>query len=472
MTNVLLATSNGTGMGHLTRQAAIGLKLAGEHQPVLFSLSIGLPQATSLGLRGEYTPSYDRPWIAPRAWNSYLRDRLVAIVEETNSKVVLFDGVAPYPGIGHASSIKRDVAFVWLRRGMWRKGTGRKQLRRAHYFETAIEPGDLAGDADKGPTTDMINVTRIAPISLVEVLEPLSRDDARLALGLPEDREIALITLGSGLLGDVAGPGTAALETILESSDVHVAVTRSAVAQQEVPAVVADRLTVIRDVYPLVPYLSAFDLAISSAGYNAVHELIPAAIPTLFVANSSTRTDDQVTRSRRLAELGLALSAVDTDQAAIATETVRLLDRAVRAELAGRAAATRAEMRGATQAARFIVELAAVFTRRRPPLSVAISEQTQKVKDLVKDVLGEERTNAIKGLLGREPSSIGDRMRVRLVDNPTESTGGVIPLLITSDVTADLLRGPIPVEHILPAASDAYGDRRLEMIRTYYDVVD
>jgi len=315
-------------------------------------------------------------------------------------------------------------------------------------------------------------VTRIAPISLVEVLEPLSRDDARLALGLPEDREIALITLGSGLLGDVAGPGTAALETILESSDVHVAVTRSAVAQQEVPAVVADRLTVIRDVYPLVPYLSAFDLAISSAGYNAVHELIPAAIPTLFVANSSTRTDDQVTRSRRLAELGLALSAVDTDQAAIATETVRLLDRAVRAELAGRAAATRAEMRGATQAARFIVELAAVFTRRRPPLSVAISEQTQKVKDLVKDVLGEERTNAIKGLLGREPSSIGDRMRVRLVDNPTESTGGVIPLLITSDVTADLLRGPIPVEHILPAASDAYGDRRLEMIRTYYDVVD
>ncbi len=104
MTSVLLVTSNGTGMGHLTRQAAIGLSLGSEDHPTLFSLSVGLPLALGLGLRGEYAPSYDKPWIAGREWHGYLRDRLIAIVEEIGAEVVLFDGVAVYPGIAMASA--------------------------------------------------------------------------------------------------------------------------------------------------------------------------------------------------------------------------------------------------------------------------------------------------------------------------------------------------------------------------------
>ena len=76
MTNILLATSNGTGMGHLTRQAAVALALSKENNATLFSLSLGLPLATGLGIRGEYCPSYDRPWIATSDWHAYLRDRL------------------------------------------------------------------------------------------------------------------------------------------------------------------------------------------------------------------------------------------------------------------------------------------------------------------------------------------------------------------------------------------------------------
>ncbi|HEY6628394.1 MAG TPA: UDP-N-acetylglucosamine--LPS N-acetylglucosamine transferase, partial [Acidimicrobiia bacterium] len=97
MTKVVLATSNGTGMGHLTRQAAIALAIGSEHSPTLFSLSVGLPLATGLGINGEYCPSYDQPWVAGRAWHGYLRDRLVAFVEETEAKALLFDGVAVYP---------------------------------------------------------------------------------------------------------------------------------------------------------------------------------------------------------------------------------------------------------------------------------------------------------------------------------------------------------------------------------------
>ena len=472
MTNVLLATSNGTGMGHLTRQAAVGLALVDDHHPTLFSLSIGLPLAMGLGLNGEYSPSYDRPWIASKAWNGYLRDRLIAIVVETSADVVLFDGVAAYPGIGQTSSALRDVAFIWLRRGMWRMGTSTKQLRRADYFDRVIEPGDLGGDADVGPTAGVRDVTRISPISLIEVLDLLPRDEARQALELPLDREVALVTLGSGRLGDVTGPGEVVIRALLERSDLHVAVTRSAVAENEVSVDQADRITVIRDVYPLVRYLGAFDLAVSSAGYNAVHELLPSGLPTLFVANTSTRTDDQEARSRRLTELGLALHAPDNDPAAVKAAMRRLLDPRLRQDLAAAAATTRSRVNGAKETGNLVTGFAEEFTRRRPSLSVAVAEQTQRAKDAVKDALGEERTNSLKRMLGRRQTAIAHRSQVQLVDEVAESSNGSLPLLVTERLTGEVLRGSFPVEHILPGSSKGYRDRRLDLIHSYYDVVE
>jgi hypothetical protein len=472
MTRVLLATSNGTGMGHLTRQAAIALALGADSQTTLFSLSIGLPLAMELGLTGEYCPSYDRPWIASNAWNSYLRDRLGAIIEETRSEVVVFDGVAAYPGIGKTSSALRDVAFIWLRRGMWQRGSSTKQLRRSGFFDQVVEPGDLASDADRGPTATAEGVVRVAPISLVEVLPPSDRAEARRVLGLPRDREIALVTLGSGRLGEITGPGQMAIRELLEGSDLHVAVTRSAVAANEIALEHGDRVSVISGVYPLVPYLSAFDLAVSSAGYNAAHELVPSGVPTLFVANTSTRTDDQEARASRLAELGLALSARDDDLPGIGTETKRLLDPGLRAELAASAQGTRPSFTGASDAARYVTSFARSFTGRRPTLSVALGEGVQSAKDKVKDLLGEERTNSLKRLLGRGPTPITHRATVRITDDAPATVDEPLPLLVTESLDRDLLSGRYPVEHLLPGSSPEYRQRRLDLVRMYYDIVD
>ncbi len=472
MTSVLLVTSNGTGMGHLTRQVAIGLSLVGEDRPTIFSLSVGLPLAVGLGVTGEYAPSYDRPWISGREWHGYLRDRLIAVVEETGAEVVLFDGVAVYPGIAMASATLRDVAFAWLRRGMWQEGTNIGQLRRAGHFDLVIEPGDLAGE-DRGPTAGARNVQQVAPVSLVEVIEPHPRVEAREALGLPLDVDIALLTLGSGMLGDVAGPGRVAIETLLSESDVHLAVTSSAVARNRIDIASADRITHLEGVYPLVPFLRAFDFAISSAGYNAVHELVPAGVPSLFVANTSTRTDDQVARSRRLSTLGLGLQALDHQPSEVITAIQQLLAKDARAEIAEAAAATRKQVVGAGETALATVRLATGFdTRRRKP-SVAIADTVQRAKDSVKGALGEERTDSLKRMLGREPTPRGQRTTVHLVSSPVARDGdGPVPLAVTSQLTrADLELGT-PIEHLLPGSSDDYRARRLELVGDYYDVVD
>jgi predicted glycosyltransferase len=471
MTSVLLVTSNGTGMGHLTRQAAVALSVAGEHETALFSLSVGLPLAAGLGVRGEYAPSYDRPWIAGREWHGYLRDRLLAIIEETRADVVVFDGVAVYPGIAMASSARRDVAFIWLRRGMWQEATNTGQLRRVGHFDLVVEPGDLAG-ASTGPTARARNVIRVAPVSLIEVIDPLPRDEARSSLGLPSEGDIALVTLGSGMLGDVAGPGQAAIETLLTESDAWIAVTRPSVARNLVEMGAGERMIEIRDVYPQVRYLGAFDLAVSSAGYNAVHELIPAGVPTVFVANSSTRTDDQMARSRRVAGLGLGLHASDLDPESVASGVKRLLDPGYRAHLAGSAAEARAQMLGASEVSQTAITLADGFSERRRKPSAAVSDTVQRAKDSLKDRLGEERTESLKRALGRQPTPRGQRTTVQVVPTPQRREGeGPVPLALTSDLDRSDLDLGVPIEHLLPGSSEGYRARRLELIANYYDVL-
>lgn len=219
---------------------------------------------------------------------------------------MIFDGVIPYRGIRMASDLLRNVAFVWLRRGMWRTDVRAGRLRPARFFDLVIEPGDLAQQADRGVTAGSGDAQLVSPISMLEAIDPLPRAEARRRLGLQAEGKVALLTLGSGRLGDVTGPGQVAAETLLAETDWKIAVTRSPIARNKVPVEAADRFVEIRNQYPLAKYLNAFDVAISSADYNAVHELIPAGLATLLVANSSTGTDDQRAHAHHLASVALA----------------------------------------------------------------------------------------------------------------------------------------------------------------------
>ena len=119
---VLLATSNGVGMGHLTRQLTVALSAPDDIDPVLMSLSGALPTVRSAvasgalpelaGVRTEYCPSRKSGWLpkggAARRlrelhpaynWEPYFADRLRALVAETGARLVLFDGVVPYAGL-------------------------------------------------------------------------------------------------------------------------------------------------------------------------------------------------------------------------------------------------------------------------------------------------------------------------------------------------------------------------------------
>jgi predicted glycosyltransferase len=163
-----------------------------------------------------------------------------------------------------------------------------------------------AGDAAI-PTPAELIVVWTGPMLLREPHEMLERAAARNALDLPPDQTIGLITLGGG--GD--RELTAARSQLRQAS---AAVAAPVLWVEALGPLYNDFSTqssevgwrVLRDVYPLLNYLHAFDFAIATAGYNTVHELQAAAVPTVLWPFPRD-LDDQSDRAERLARAGRTL---------------------------------------------------------------------------------------------------------------------------------------------------------------------
>jgi hypothetical protein len=465
-----MMTSNGAGMGHLTRQLAVTLAAGDAMSPTLFSLSMALPVVADHGVPGEYCPSVERKWMPSGSWHGYLRDRIVAIAREVDAQAVAFDGVAPYPGILAARNAMPDIAFVWVRRGMWRAGVNTAQLRKSPLFDRIVEPGDLAASADEGPTGDRTDAVRVPPITMLDVVPRLSRPEAAAALGLDPARPTALVTLGSGRLGEIEAPGAVVVDALLEDPTWQICVTKSTIAERAVPLRNEGRVVELRGVYPLVRYLHAFDTVVSAAGYNAVHEFIPAALPTLLVPNPATRTDDQVGRADRLAKRGLALAA-HPDAPADLSGAVRLLSgEALRTELAEACAALPVPERsgGAAATAEQIVGMASSFTGRKATWRRRLATFDAHSREAAKRALGERGTDVLRRILGRSHDDVPQKLSVAI--EPAAVPEGAVALAFGDDIAAERIREGGPVEHILAGASPAYWEERRRIVEEFFDV--
>src|SRR3954454_17321406 len=119
---VVLATTNGKGMGHLSRQLALALASLGGMDPVIFSLSSAVPVVARYDMRAAYAPSVLRDQVPRRHWDAYLSERIVALVREVGASAFVFDGVYPYDGVLRALRRLPAGPFIWRRRAMVAKG--------------------------------------------------------------------------------------------------------------------------------------------------------------------------------------------------------------------------------------------------------------------------------------------------------------------------------------------------------------
>lgn len=349
---VLFVTTNGSGMGHLTRGLAMARRASDGIRPVFLSLSQAVSAVRDMGYLCEYYPSWKYWGVTTAMWHPRFAARLDAVVSTYRPSAVVFDGTVPYPGVTAAADAHPEIQWVWARRAMWKPGEGvRERIERGRFFDAVIEPGEVAASADRGLTTEYRREARLVdPVLLLDPDEALDRTAAREALGLNDAMPTALVTLGAGNINDLTATVRTSVSTLTDAG-FRVVVTSPAIAESDVGA--SGGVTSVR-VHPLARYLNAFDAAVSAAGYNSFHELLAAGIPTIFVPNEATALDDQLARARFADEHGLAICVREVDADAGLPDAVdRLGDPAEREVIAKRAAAS-IERNGAPEAMRAV----------------------------------------------------------------------------------------------------------------------
>ncbi len=357
MTRVLFITSNGIGMGHLTRSMAIARRLPQELTPIILTMSKGLPTARRQGFFTEYFPAKKASGLVDRAWTRALVARISGMIEEHQPAVLAFDGIFPYRGVRAALEEYPELGSVWIRRAMWRPDTGAQQLEFSDLFDAILEPGEFAREADQGPTVPRRGeVVGVAPITFCDDSELLAREQAEAELGLEPGRINALMQLGEVPKQQRDFIMQTCASQILQRQGTQVAILESAISTNlALPSAVIK----LASTYPIARLYAAFDFIISAAGYNSYHELVRFQIPAAFFPVRKP-TDDQHARARYAEETGVGVE-VGLD----ATRAVGLLlDEAERSRMRRRAQEL-SFANGAQEAADQIARLASVAERAR-----------------------------------------------------------------------------------------------------------
>ena len=459
---IILATSNGVGMGHLARASAIALELKEIANPIIVSMAGGVAEVPNfVGVRCEYIPGRDRGWMPRKLWDAYLRDRLLALVEETDAQVLSFDGVVPYPGVIAAKLKRNDLALVWVRRGLWqKKPQGLALGLQSMMMDEIIEPGDFARVYDHGPTKKRNDATLTSAVSLYQESSALGRDEARITLGIDLDRPAVLVQLGTGE-SDVNEKMTAALKGLIGWKDLQVVLTKRPIDANG-NSLVPDGLEIKQVRYfPLAKVLHAFDAAICATGYNGVHELLPARVPTVFVSNIRG-TDDQESRAQWCHDLGYALRADQADLENI-TETVRMLqDPEERARLT-RMCKKLPEANGAKEAAQILYELATVRHGAKLKLWA-------RLRLALRD-LNNRSWRQFANAVYRQLALIYRKLNPHIIVQITKVDPPHFGEETDPQTMRHLINGDIRYEHLISGASDKYRQRRDEIASAAYGTV-
>ena len=443
---IILATSNGIGMGHLARATAIAEELKSVARPILVSVAGGIAEIPSTtGIPCEYIPGKTRRWMPAHRWDRYFRDRLIAIADETGASVISFDGVVPYPGFIATKLQRPDLTIVWVRRGLWQKNLLRFALPfQSRLVDLIIEPGDIAREYDHGPTSQRKDATLTSPVSLYSKARALSRVDARKLLGLDSDRPAVLVQLGTGD-SDMNEKMRAALSGLLAWPGVQVVLTKDPVDAQG-KSLVPDGLEIkVQRYFPLADVLAAFDGAIAATGYNSVHELLPAQIPTVLISNIRG-TDDQDARAKWCHDHGYALRADHANLAEITATVATLSDAAVRQSLHDKCAEL-SNTNGGSEIAQILLSLA-TSAKKRPSKGVSRFVATETIHKI---------TYLYRLIRPYKKSATVDQGAT----------------LFSQEISADYLREHIKgnqrFEHMIVEGSQSYIARRHEIARKAYE---
>lgn len=351
----LFLTSNGIGMGHLTRLMAIARRCPPEIQPIFVTMSQAMKVVKDQGFLAEYIPFHRYLKCDNNRWNHLLRREINEIIAFYDVSLIVFDGNVPYGGLVNALADNPMCLAVWCRRAMWRPGAAvERAIRRESAFHAVVEPGEISASYDRGMTTQFRGRTRLVePIRFLDDDELLEPEEARRNVGLDPSRPAVMVQLGSGNNYAYDDVRSLLFSRLLAEKDLQVVFAEWLIADEEVT--LPEGVVRLKQ-YPLSPYFRAFDFVISAVGYNSFHELLLAGIPTIFVPNEDPSMDEQLVRAQYAEHRGAGLCLRTNDLYKVYPYVESMLDPSFRAEIRSNCHELQ-RSNGALEVAEFVSEL-------------------------------------------------------------------------------------------------------------------
>lgn len=350
----LFIPSNGIGIGHAARLLAIARRMEADVEPVFASLGQASAIIEAFGYAAEYIPSHTDIGADRSDWDAWFRIQLREVIARQDIDVVVFDGHHPTPGLVHGALAEGRCRLVWVRRGMC-PAKPSPYLGNARFFDCIIEPGELAGARDRGPTAGLRHeVQVVAPVRLLDGVELLPREAARAEMGLDATRPAVLVQLGAGGNRDVVELIDRLLADLRRAEGLQIVI-----AEWSNGAISLPRWTGTRRLrgFPISRLFNGFDFSVAAAGYNTFHEVLAFALPSIFVANRHPSMDDQGARAAFAQDHGAGFDLTPEEMHVFPTLCRALLTPEANAAVRANCAAFDTE-NGAAKAAEIITRLA------------------------------------------------------------------------------------------------------------------
>lgn len=349
---ILFIATNGAGLGHLTRCLAIArrLKLKSPGLEIIFlTTSLALTTINREGFTAYCIPSITLiKQISSSQWNSMLKCTLKQLLQLYPFKAIIFDGAIPYASISATLASSAGLTKIWVKRGGEKSDEIADKREQAELqFDYIIQPGEAGA-----PIQNQDEKHRsIHPILYLDKEELWSREDVRTYLKIPKDVTAVYIQLGAGNINDIDSDINIIIQELRKHDNILMILGESMIGNEM--KIVENDILIIKD-YPNSKYFNGFDFAISACGYNSFHELLYFGVPTIFIPNMNTKTDDQYARAMIAQNAGAGLVLTDLRGGSLADAVTQFCDKSQNAAMRRRASGIISE-NGADTAATLIL---------------------------------------------------------------------------------------------------------------------
>ncbi len=217
-------------------------------------------------------------------------------------------------------------------------------------YDAVIVPHASVAAVGRVPEPEKLRA--VGPILVRERNELPTKDEARRRLGFGPDERLVYAAFGGGGEPESQRALEVTCQAVARLPNVRLVVALGPLLR-EAPALPG--ATVLRGLYPMLDVLPAFDAAVSAAGYNSVHELLFAQVPSVLVPFPRV-LDDQERRARDLDAAGAARALPELTSTGLHAVLLEVLDPARRRSFVD-AARRAVPGNGAETAARVLLEV-------------------------------------------------------------------------------------------------------------------